>query len=227
VKTLYPIAAGFNNNTPSSGASVKTGKQFEPGICFGASTVWCKAAANLSPTKASTSDTVFSGTLFKCRNLQFAYEQWGAADGLKDEKRTLQALESEGLATTTSGPGAAIDVEFGGDLNTLADKLFGEDGNDGVFMFKLGGPVLPSGRGAHWMGFRRATKGATILRLEFFDVNRVCYVNLPNDTLAGAAAELAGYLNHYYNGQGGGPERFAEYCLLYPIYKKKAVKIGW
>ncbi len=75
------------------------------------------------------------------------------------------------------------------------------------------------------MAYRRATQGSAVVHIEFFDVNRFCLQNSANESLAAVATEIANYLKWAYNG-GNGPERFAEYCLLYAVGKVKAVKVG-
>jgi hypothetical protein len=84
--------------------------------------------------------------------------KWGAGEENKnDEKRTVQALEAERLTAALGPNGYQVMVAFDKSLETLADKLVGTQGRDGTFLIKLAGPVLPNGRSAHWMAFRRAT----------------------------------------------------------------------
>lgn len=225
MRTLYPIAQSFNQNAPV-GVGVASGKNLAPGICFGSSVVWCKSVLDLDPSKPSSS-TLFDGMVEKCRRIQFAYEKWGLSEGLRDERRTLQALEAEGLEASLGQNGRQEQVAFDRDFGELAKRLVGPSGHDGTFVFKIGGVAGTGIRGAHWMAYRRATRGNAVVRIEFFDVNRFCLENSANESLEAVATEIANYLTWAYNGGSGGQERFTDYCLLYAIGKSpKAVKIG-
>jgi hypothetical protein len=223
VRTRYSIAQSFNQNVPV-GVGVSSGRNLAPGICFGASAVWCKSVLDLEPTQGSSA-TLFDGMVEKCRRIQFAYEKWGLSEGSKHERRTLQALEAAGLEALLGPDGRQEAFQFDRDFGVMADKLVGPSGRDGTFLFRIAGTVGLTARGAHWMAYRRATRGNDVVRIEFFDANRFCLENSANESLAAVATEITNYLKWAYNG-GNGEERFTDDCVLFAVGSPKAVKIG-